>query len=277
MKIGLAFGSGGARGFGHLPVIGALEDLGLKPSVIAGSSIGSIVGAGLAAGMTQADWEDYCLSTFSHSGNALRRLWSLMPLSWKELWECGLRFLQFNLESILENFLPRDFPRDFCALKIPFCAVATNLKTAEMVIIQEGDLCSALAASSAIPGLFKPVLRNHILLVDGAVCNPVPFDCFIEPVDLSIGVDVIGPPIVDYKNGHVSVAESLIAASVVGQQALVAARLRFLNLDLLLRPPIDGIHILDFLEAKEILQRLEPFREKAKREISQLIENSMVH
>ncbi|AQX27497.1 MULTISPECIES: patatin-like phospholipase family protein [unclassified Bartonella] len=199
MKIGLAFGGGGARGLGHLPIIGALKDLGLKPNAVAGSSIGSIVGAGVASRMTETDWKEYCLSTFSNSSDILKRLWSLMPTSWKEFWESSLNLFQFNLELILENFLPLNFPRDFCALEIPFCAVASNLKTAEMVVIQEGDLRSALAASSAIPGLFKPVLRNHDFLIDGAVCNPVLFDCFTEPVDLSIGIDVTGLPIIEYK------------------------------------------------------------------------------
>ncbi|CBI75885.1 putative Patatin [Bartonella clarridgeiae 73] len=277
MKIGLAFGGGGARGLGHLPVIGALEDLGLKPNAIAGSSIGSIVGAGVASGMTETDWKEYCLSTFSNSNDILKRLWSLMPTSWKEFWECSLHLFQFNLELILENFLPLNFPRDFCALEIPFCAVASNLKTAEMVVIQEGDLRSALAASSAIPGLFKPVLRNHDFLIDGAVSNPVPFDCFTEPIDLSIGVDVTGLPIIGCKNGNLSVSESLIAAGIVGQRALVRTRLQCAKLDLLLCPPVDGIQILNFFEVKEILQRVGPFREKAKRQISELVERKIVH
>ncbi|AQX22438.1 MULTISPECIES: patatin-like phospholipase family protein [Bartonella] len=277
MKIGVAFGGGGARGLGHLPVIGAFEDLGLKPNVIAGSSIGSIVGAGVASGMTETDWKEYFLSTFSNSNDILKRLWSLMPTSWRALCECSFHLFQFNLELILENFLPLNFPRDFCALEISFCAVASNLKTAEMVVIQEGDLRSALAASSALPGLFRPVLRNHDFLIDGAICNPVPFDCFTESVDLSIGVDVTGLPIIECKNGHFSVSESLVATGIIGQQALVTARLQCAKLDLLLCPPVNGIQILNFFEVKEILKRVEPFREKAKRQISELVERKMIH
>ncbi|MHC5307977.1 patatin-like phospholipase family protein [Bartonella sp. LJL80] len=272
MRIGLALGGGGARGLGHLPVISALEDLGVQVNCVAGSSIGGLVGAGLASGMNAAELEDYFLTSFARSGDVIAKFWALKPTSWKDLWNRGVRLSQFDLETILESFLPAALPHQFSGLKLPLNVVAADLATAEMVVLNDGDLRPALAASAAIPGLFKPVDHQGRLFVDGGICNPVPFDCFPPDIDFSIGVDVVGLPAIQLDKNQLSTIACLMAASLVSQQALIAARLSFSRPDILLRPPVSGIYVLDFLKTKDILARLKPYKEEAKRLIASTME-----
>lgn len=273
IKIGLALGGGGARGLGHIPVIAALEELGLKATGVAGTSIGSLVGAAYASGMDAKTMSEYFLETFSKKSAVAGRLWTIKPTSFKEFWAHGVRISQFDLEAILSAFLPKDIPTDFSGLSTPLHAVAVNLLAAQMVVLKEGALNSALAASAAIPGLFKPVHRNGLLLADGGMYNPIPFDCIPGECNVVIGVDIVSLNARRFKSSRTtSTIGALMAANTCSQKALIAARLMVQRPDLMLRPPIDGILILDFLKTKEILETVMPYKEQAKREIANLIE-----
>src|SRR5689334_15147366 len=122
-RIGLALGGGGARGFGHIPVLEALDELGLKPSVIAGTSIGAVVGAGYAAGMSGAEIRAYCLDLFSRRTEVIAKLWQLRPKRVREFLSQGIT--QLNAERVIDTFLPKSLPQEFSGLTIPFKTVAT--------------------------------------------------------------------------------------------------------------------------------------------------------
>ncbi|EJF90795.1 patatin-like phospholipase family protein [Bartonella tamiae] len=275
MKIGLALGGGGARGLGHLPVIFAMEELGLKIDEVAGSSIGSLVGVGLSHGMSAADVKEYFLECFAKSGDTFAKLWALKPTSWKDFWNRGVKLSQFDIELILEAFLPDYLPRHFDALALPFSVTTADINTAELHVIRKGDLRAALAASCAIPGLFKPVQFEGRVLIDGGVCNPVPFDCFDATVDIAIGVDVLGFPVAHSPDTKLSTFECMIASSLISQQTLIAAKMALAKPDLLLRPPIEGIHLLDFLKTRQILEQVMPFKDHAKTMIAAIIEKKL--
>lgn len=272
IKIGLAFGGGGARGLGHIPVIAALEELGLKATGIAGTSIGSLMGAAYACGMDAKSMSDYFLETFAKTSAVIGRLWSIKPASFKELWASGLRVSQFDLEAILNAFLPENMPAEFSGLAYPFHAIAVDLLSAQMVVLKDGALCSALAASAAIPGLFKPVRRNNFLLADGGLHNPIPFDCVPGNCNMVIGVDVISSTAKRFIDREPSTREALVVAGYCSQQALIAARLSTQKPDLMLHPPVDGVYILDFMKAKTILETVMPYKEQAKRAIAEQFE-----
>lgn len=271
-KIGLALGGGGARGMGHIPIIMAMEELGLKPHKIAGTSIGGLVGAAIASGMSGTDLEDYFLKTFSKIGDVAGTLWSIRPTSFSELWERGFKLSQFSLEEILRGFLPDCVPFDFADLKIPLSVVAADILSGNMVVMEDGDLRSAIAASAALPGVFAPVRRNGNLLVDGAVCNPVPVDCIGSSVDKIIAIDIIGFEENLHMNKKPSTLETLFAANMISQRSLMNTRFSNIAPDLVLTPPVCGIYVLDFMSAKKILKRVIPYKEEAKRQIASLFE-----
>ena len=176
-KIGIAFGSGGAKGMALIGALKALEEENLEFDVVAGTSIGSIVGALYAKGYTSDDM----LNLKDEIGFGDVRAMLALTLG------------GFSLKRIIENVVGGAY---FSDLKKPFVAVATDLLSGEEVDISEGELASALAASSAIQPVFRAVTRNGRELVDGAFVNSVPADVVkkmgaekIISINLSKGVD----------------------------------------------------------------------------------------
>lgn len=260
--VAIAFGAGGARGFAHIPVIEALDEMGIRPVAIAGSSIGAIMGAGVAAGMSGAEIRDYSLTTVGQRGTVANRLWNLGPATMRDE-VGGFRLGQFNLERILHAFLPPRLPRDFSGLATPFTAMATDYYGQCEVAIDEGPLMPALAASAAIPALFMPVHLGGRLMVDGGIFDPLPYERLTGHADIVIGVDVIGGPAGE--PGEVpSRFDSLFGASQLLMLAAMRLKLRLARPDILLRPPVSGFRVLDFLKARHILAATESVKEELK-------------
>lgn len=158
-KIGLALGSGSARGWAHIGVLKALTEAGVKPDVVCGASIGALVGAAYAAGELErfAEW--------------------VQSLGVRDVFG----FMDFNLAGgMLKGEKLIDFwRRNFADFDIedsvmPFAAVATDLHSGAEVWLRHGSMADAVRASIALPGLFTPVVRDGRLLVDGGLVNPVP-------------------------------------------------------------------------------------------------------
>ncbi|HMA24280.1 MAG TPA: patatin-like phospholipase family protein, partial [Gemmatimonadaceae bacterium] len=181
-SVGLALGSGSARGWAHIGVIRVLERAGIRPDVICGTSIGALVGA-------------------AYAGHELDRF---------EQWVLGMKlsdvisFMDVRLSGgllkgdRLVEFFRRTFPdRNIEDLPIAFGAVATALHTGAEVWLRGGSTVDAVRASFALPGLFTPAVRDDVVLVDGGLVNPVPVSLaramgaeIVIAVDLS--ADMIG-------------------------------------------------------------------------------------
>ena len=177
-RVGLALGSGGARGWAHLGVLQALKEKGVRIDMVAGTSMGALVGAFLAAAR-----EDVLRDLATHlDWKGLRRFFWEISLSRSGLTD-GRKLLEEtrNLLGVAE----------FRDLKLPFRAVATDLNTGGEVALNSGDLLEALRASISIPGVFSPVWVGRRLLVDGGLVNPVPVNAArAMGADTVIAVDV---------------------------------------------------------------------------------------
>jgi NTE family protein len=175
-RVGLALGSGGARGWAHIGVIHALHDLGIKPDVVCGTSIGALVGTAYAAG--NLDGLERWVRSLAR-GDVLK----LMDVAWGGGLIKGRRLFEF-FSAHVEN-------RDFAALALPCGVVATDLATGREIWLREGSLLDAVRASIAMPGLFTPVERDGMLLVDGGLVNPVPVSmCRALGAEAVIAVDL---------------------------------------------------------------------------------------
>jgi len=159
IRIGLALGSGVARGWAHLGVLKAIDRLGLVPDIIAGSSIGSLVGGFYLAGNVR-ELERWA-----------RRLSKLRVLRYVDLSLGGGVISGNKLFREAERYLG---DTDITSLKAPFVAVATDLWTGHEIWLRDGKLIDAMRASLSLPGVFKPVRMNGHWLIDGALVNPVP-------------------------------------------------------------------------------------------------------
>lgn len=265
----IAFGGGGARGISHICVIEALDELGIRPVAISGSSIGAIMGAGMAAGMTGSDIRAFTLETIGHRANLANKLWSLGPASMRDKLG-GFRFGHFNLELILKALLPEQIPSDFSDLEIPLKIMATDYYGQAEVVIEQGDLRTAIAASAALPGIFMPILVNGRIMIDGGIFNPVPYEHLMGLADVVIGVDVIGAPEGDGSTPPTRI-DSMFGASQLMMQSAMALKLKLQPPHIFLRPPVNRFRVLDFLKAKEILDQADSVKEDLKRAVEAIL------
>jgi NTE family protein len=264
--VAIAFGGGGARGLAHIHVIEALDELGIRPVAISGSSIGAIMGAGMAAGMSGADIREFTLSTVGRPREVMNRFWSMRPTKFTEMVAGGIRIGQYNLERILKAFLPEALPAEFSELKTPLQVTATDYYGSSEVLIGEGDLFQALAASAAIPAVFMPVKIDGRIMIDGGIFNPVPFECLLGKADIVIGIDVVGWPTGD-ADTMPSRIDSLFGSSQLMMQSIIAAKVKTHRPDIFLAPEVGRFKVLDFMKAAEVLEASSAVKEDVKRAV----------
>lgn len=269
----IAFGGGGARGLAHIHAIEALDELGIRPVSIAGSSIGAIMGAGMASGMTGREIHQYARSILGRPVEVASRMWHARPGTLSEVMETGFRVSQFNIERILKAFLPIQVPDDFSELKIPLQVTATDFFGHQLVVFRKGELHSALAASAAIPAVFGPVRRDGRLLIDGGIYNPVPFDLIEKDADITIAIDVVGVPTVNGRRRPTSL-DLVFGASQLMMQSIVAGKLKQNRPDIFLQAPVSQFRALDFLKIDAVMAETASLKEELKRAIDTALQRS---
>jgi NTE family protein len=267
----LALGGGGARGLAHIHVIETLDELGIRPTAIAGSSIGAIMGAAVAAGMSGRDIHEYARQTVAKPREVAARMWQARPGTWREAVRSGLRVSQFDVERVLGAFLPEQLPETFADLKIPLAVATTDYFGHCLHAIRAGQLRSALAASAALPAVFKPVRRDGRLLIDGGIYNPVPFDLLRGTADIVIAIDVVGAPSEGIRSKPSSI-DLMYGASQLMMQSIIANKLEHERPDILLRPPVSRFRVLDFLKMDAVMAETVSIRDDLKRAIGEAVE-----
>ncbi len=264
----VAFGGGGARGLAHIHVVEVLGELGIRPVAISGSSIGAIMAAGMAAGMSGAEMRDYARSVLGDRAALASLMWKMRPTSLREAIG-GIRVSQFDIERILRALLPAQIPDDFAEFEIPLQVTATDFFGHSLVINEEGEVYSALAASAAIPALFRPVRRDGRLLIDGGIYDPVPYDLLMDKADIVIGIDVVGAP--EGGNRMPNSIDLMFGASQLMMQSIIKNKLTRLRPAVFLRPPVSRFRVLDFLKIDAVLRESEPIRDELKRAIDNAV------
>jgi NTE family protein len=203
MKIGLVLSGGGARGFVHLGVLKAMNELHIAPNLISGSSAGALIGALYAAGYSPEYIYDLILQK-GIKGNlrfALNRF--------------GL-FSMTKIEKLLTEYIPHN---SFEQLKVKLTVCATDIKRGEPKYFNSGELNKVVLASCSIPGVFAPIIIDGKTYIDGGVTNNLPLEPIEEESDFLIGVNVMPPE----KNMPISSAKDILVKCLllsVGQQAL---------------------------------------------------------
>ncbi len=186
-KIGLALGGGGARGFAHIGVLKVLENAGIQIDCLAGTSMGGVIAAAYAQGLSAKELEEEAIR-FSK----VRHLVSLLDPN-----PARRGFLEGNrVRKYLHSLLGA--VQSFEDLKIPLLLNAVDLNTCAEITMMEGPLLPAIYGTIAVPGLFPPVSLGNSLLIDGGVLNNVPI-CHMKTLgaDIVIAVDVLTDPVLE--------------------------------------------------------------------------------
>lgn len=234
MKIGLALSGGGARGFAHLGVLKALEEMKVRVDVLSGTSAGSIVGAFYAHGYKPEE----ILSIISGMGilKSVRPAWS---------WTGFLNMDGFK--EVLKKYLPEN---SFESLKLPLTIAATEIRLGKVVYFSEGELITPIIASSSIPAVFNPVSYKGNVYIDGGIMDNLPVRPLIGKCDFIIGVHT--NPVsqkVDMMNAKEITMRSLLLAININSSISKA------NCNIVIEPPALGsFSPLDVFKAKEIFE-----------------------
>lgn len=281
-KIGLALSGGGARGAAHIGVLKQLEALKIPIDYIAGTSIGSIIGGLYASGYTAAelevliddiDWDSAFSDQSDRASLPMRQ--KLDETDFLIDFELGVdkrgvsipkgvlqgQKLRLVLNDIFRGVMLID---DFDQLPIPFRAVASDIEHGKPVVLQDGDIISAVQASMAVPGVFAPVEINGTMLVDGGVTNNLPVDVVREMgADIVIAVD-ISTPLIAGKN-LLSAIDILDQLTNILNQANVRERVDSLtDKDFFIQPDLRAISSANFnlvlQGVKEGEKAIEPYR-----------------
>jgi NTE family protein len=271
-KIALALGAGGARGLAHIAVLEALDEMGVKPVAITGSSAGALIGAAYAAGMTGKEIRRYVLSLAHDRGEVFSRMLSARRVGLVDLVASGIASsAAIDAEKFCQQFLPSVVPDEFDKLLIPLTVVASDLYRRTEVVLATGALKRAVGASIALPGVVQPVVIEDRVLVDGGATNPLPFDLLRHQDCITIAVDVAGEPNMDRRDLP-SAWECVYATVLVMAHTIISEKLKHGAPDLLVRPKVGVFRTLDFLQASAILRASEPIKAEVKERLKNLLD-----
>lgn len=256
-RIGLTLGGGGARGFAHIPFLQAFDDLGIKPSIISGTSIGAILGALYASGCSARD--------------IINMVHDLDLLSISKLMDLNILNIRGLVKGRgIESFLSKQLKaKTFEDLDIPLKIIATDFWDQTEVVIDEGDLVHAIRASISIPAIFEAVKKQEHVFVDGGISNPVPYDIIRDQCDILIAVDVSGAVTIPGDRPVPNLFENIMISNQILQKSILVNKLQVSRPDFLLTPRLEGFRILDFEKADEIIASAALEAVKFKKELKQ--------
>ncbi|OAJ73241.1 esterase [Brevibacillus sp. SKDU10] len=251
--IGLALGAGGARGFAHIGILKVLEEHDIPVDFIAGSSMGSLVGAFYANGIRPDMMEKLAI-------NLKRKHWLDLVVP-----HMGLVAGQ----KIKEIIRLLTHGKNIEELQIPLAIVATDIETGERVVFTEGPVDIAVRSSIAMPGIFVPERVNGRMLVDGGVIDRVPITVTKEMgADLVLAIDVAN---FDTKMKVSSIFDVIAQTIDVMEREIL--RHRMLSADLVIRPEVGHIGSLSFTQIDSIVELGEIAARKHIDQIKEMIKN----
>ncbi len=268
-RIGLALGGGSARGLAHIMMLEAFDELGVKPSVIAGTSIGSIIGGLYAAGLSAAEIRTFAEELLSSRSEIFKRLaksYGGLP----SLWNIRRPSVVDGV-TLFELLMPPQLRCDFNSLKIPFSAIAVDYYAMTEVVIDQGPVIPAIAASCALPTIMRPVVTGGRVLVDGGFANPTPWDVVQPKADVTVAVDVTGQTDLGRGQDVPTTIDAWVGCTQVLFHTITAHKLKARAPDLMIRPSVGTFGTMDFSKIHEIFAASAPAKDELKRGLEKVL------
>lgn len=269
LKVGIALGAGGAKGIAHIPMLEALDELGITPHRIAGCSIGAVIGALYASGMKAVEIKNTIAGLAITRSDTVRGVFAQRKLgSWMDMIDPDFRRSGLiKAESIMAQLCQERSCDSFADLAIPLSVVATDFWRRTTVVLESGPLKPAVQASMALPGLFTPIELDGRVLIDGGTTNPVPYDLLTDSCDLVVAIDINSGGAAD--TGDVPGYFSTLFGSIqVMQQTIVEKMLEDRPPDIYIRPELGGFRTLQFHRVDEIYRRAEAAKAELKKQLA---------
>jgi len=256
-RIGLALGGGGARGIAHIAYIKAMEEMGLRPDIISGTSSGALVGALYAGGMKPDEIYNIVQELFGGKKN-LRYVYKRVKLM-------SSVFISSAVRKYISGIMPGQRFED---LDIPLKVVATNFNTLEERVFSNGDLIDPLMGSIAYPRVFGPQQIGDGYYIDGGATNIVPFDIIRGDCDVLIAIDVsMSKP----KEMKPSLRNSVHATWAASQNALISVKLKSSPVEIFERPDFTNVSTMDFHKYRYVFERAEELAPDFKQKLKMMI------
>ncbi len=272
-RVGIALGAGGARGLAHIVVLEALEELGIVPAVISGTSIGAVIAAALASGLSTAEMRQAVkklrttkpgrIWNFHDNPDFQLALAVIDPTRETGGLLKGEKFIRFVGERI--------GARRFEDLKIPLRIIATDYWRKEEVVLGSGELLPAIRASYSMPGLFTPVSIDGRKLVDGGLENPLPFDVIRSECDITVAIDVSANLSAEHAETP-RAYDILFFAYQIMQNSIVREKLLHTQPDILIKTNIRDVRSLEFNKLQSIYDQAVSAKQELKRRLSELLD-----
>ena len=267
IKVGLVLSGGGAKGLAHIGALKIIDSLNIRIDYVAGTSMGAIIGALYASGYSgkeidsifkKINYDDIisdnlprAAKTFYERENSEKYAITLPFEKFKIKLPSGLSSGQNNYNLLSRLTLHVSDITDFSKLPIPFFCIATNVETGEGLILDKGNLAQAITASGAFPSLYKPVIINNQILIDGGVVNNYPIDELkAKGLDVIIGVDV---------QDNLASRKNLTSAPDILLQinnfrTINEMKIKSKKTDVYIKPNIDDFNVISFSQGEEIIR-----------------------
>ncbi len=272
--IGLALGGGGAKGLAHICMLEVIDELGLQPSRIVGTSIGAVVGVLYASGMSARALREE-VQRVSHSkrnnlAEAARNLvnWlQLVEVNWKG---GGLLKADAFLDDLMEHVKVSNFED----LRIPLKVVAADFWHRDEVVLESGDIRTAVHASMALPGIIEPAVVDGRVLIDGGVINPVPYDLVMDECDVTVAIDVMGSR-TESVDLVPSLPEAIFNSFQIMQKSILRQKIAAHPPDIYICPEIVDVLMLEFYKAAKIFAQTGTAADQLRRELERHLETAI--
>ena len=273
-RIGLALGGGSARGLAHIPMLEVFDELGIKPAVIAGCSIGALIGAAYASGLPARELRSHATQLLANRMQAAKYLFGSKRARLGDLLaRRNFLTLQIDGERLLGFVYPDGVARRVEDTVIPFKIITTEFTSRAERVITSGPMNQAVAASIAIPGLISGPAIGGKVFVDGGITNPVPFDHVREGSDLVVAIDVTGR-VKEPRRAHYSNSELAIGSMLIMFHQIASLRRAIHPPDIYIEPPIERFTGIDFFRAKEMIEVASKGKDELKRALEKRIERT---
>jgi NTE family protein len=270
-RIGLALGGGGARGLAHIALLEAFDEMNITPAVIAGCSMGALVGACYAAGMSAKELRLHAEKLLANRVDFARYVFGARKTKPLELLSLkGLASMHLDGERLADLALPDNLPRNIEETRIPLKIIACDYERMEEVVFTSGPMVRAVGASIAIPGLISAPVIDGRIHVDGGVVNPVPFDHVRDGVDLVVAIDVTGKPR-QTSGGRPGNMEIAVGSLLIMFNRMAQLKRALSPPDIYISPRVEDFGSADFFRARDIIAAAEPAKEELKRKLERML------